>query len=163
MSVLVPLYDQQEKLVGFGNLIQDMTTRGRVAADPVPEKPVNEQILVVDDNDEVRGVAMNQLTSLGYRVIAVSNGAEALETLASAVDIDLLFTDVVMPGGMNGREVADGARQHRPGLKVLFTSGYHQGALVRQGEIEREVQFIVKPYRKKDLAEKVRAMLSGTS
>ena len=159
-TVLMPLYDGQNRLLGFGSLTQDMTGITRTAPDPVPSENEHEQILVVDDNEEVRDVAERQLTSLGYRVIAVADGAKALEALASGVQIDLLFTDVVMPGGLNGREVADEARKLRPRLRVLFTSGYFEGALVRQGEIERDVQFIMKPYRRKDLAEKVRTLLS---
>jgi PAS domain S-box-containing protein len=162
-SVLMPLYDRQNKLLGFGSLTQDMTGMVRTAADPVPVQVETEQILVVDDNEEVRGVAVRQLTSLGYRVIAVPDGAKALEALASGVQIDLLFTDVVMPGGLNGREVAQEARKLRSRLKVLFTSGYFEGALVRQGEIEQNVEFIMKPYRRKDLAEKVRALLAETA
>ena len=127
-----------------------------------PSEAVRAQILVVDDNDDVRDVATRQLTSLGYRVIAVPGGAEALEILASGVDIDLLFTDVVMPDGINGRQVVDKAQQQRPNLKVLFTSGYFEGELVRIGDLGGDIQFIVKPYRKKDLAEKVRALLGGT-
>lgn len=128
-----------------------------------PSETLCAQILVVDDNDDVRDVATRQLTSLGYRVIAVPGGADALEILASGVDIDLLFTDVVMPDGINGRQVADKAQQRRPNLKVLFTSGYFEGELLRIGDLGGDIQFIVKPYRKKDLAEKVRALLGGTA
>lgn len=129
---------------------------------PTPPEGVRAQILVVDDNDDVRDVATRQLTSLGYRVIAVPGGAEALEILASGVDVDLLFTDVVMPDGINGRQVVNKAQQQRPNLKVLFTSGSFEGELVRIGDLGGDIQFIVKPYRKKDLAEKVRALLGGT-
>ena len=159
-TVLMPLYDRQNRLLGFGSLTQDMTGVTRTAVAAVPLQEEHEQILVVDDNEEVRGVAERQLTTLGYRVIAVPDGAAALETLASNVQIDLLFTDVVMPGGLNGREVAQEARKLRPRLRVLFTSGYFEGALVRKGEIEQDVQFIMKPYRRQDLAEKVRMLLS---
>lgn len=164
-SVLMPLYDPHNKLLGFGSLTHDMTgiVPAAAAADPVPLEEEHEQILVVDDDAEVRGLAERQLTSLGYRVIAVPDGAKALEALASGAQIDLLFTDVVMPGGLNGREVAREARKLRPRLRVLFTSGYFEGALVRQGEIEQDVEFIMKPYRRKDLADKVRTLLSETA
>jgi PAS domain S-box-containing protein len=158
-SVLMPLYDPHNKLLGFGSLTHDVTGMVRAAADPVPPQEEHEQILVVDDDEEVRGLAERQLTSLGYRVIAVPDGAKALEALASGVQIDLLFTDVVMPGGLNGREVAREARKLRPRLRVLFTSGYFEGALVRKGEMEQDVEFIMKPYRRKDLADKVRTLL----
>ena len=90
-----------------------------------------------------------------------SNGPDALEILARTPDIDLLFTDVVMPGGLNGREVAEEARKIRPGLKVLFTSGYFEGALVRDGALETSVRLLVKPYRKKELAEKIEDVLAS--
>jgi PAS domain S-box-containing protein len=162
-SVLMPLYDPHNKLLGFGSLTHDMLGMVRAVADPVPPQEEHAQILVVDDDEEVRGVAERQLTSLGYRVIVVPDGAKALEALASGVQIDLLFTDVVMPGGLNGREVAHEARKLRPRLRVLFTSGYFEGALVQKGEIEEDVEFIMKPYRRRDLADKVRKLLSETA
>jgi PAS domain S-box-containing protein len=161
-NVLMPVYGPEKKLTGFGSLTRDLTSTALPAAARAPVAAEAAQILVVDDNDEVRQVAVNQLTKLGYRVIAVPNGTEALEVLGEGADVDLLFTDVVMPGDINGRELADEARRQRPGLKVLFASGYFEGALVRRGEIEQNVQFIVKPYRKKELAEKVEAVLRGT-
>jgi CheY-like chemotaxis protein len=105
---------------------------------------------------------VRQLTSLGYRVIAAASGAEALDLLRVVPDVDLLFVDVMMPDGMSGRECAEQAQTLRPGLKVLFASGYFEGALVQRGDIEKSVEFLVKPYRKKDLAEKVQQILKGT-
>ena len=77
-------------------------------------------------------------------------------------DVDLLFVDVMMPNGMSGRDCAEQAKALRPGLKVLFASGYFEGALVQRGDMDEAVQFLVKPYRKKDLAEKVQQVLKGT-
>lgn len=168
-DVLIPLYDEQRKLTGFGNLMrgpaQATPARPRnVEAQAASASPLNnEQVLLVDDDEQVRAVALRQLTSLGYRVITASSGAEALEILKRGVEIDLLFTDVVMPDGMGGRDLADQARQIRPGIKTLFQSGYFEGALQRNGVLEESVDFIVKPYRKADLARKIRAVLQGTN
>jgi CheY-like chemotaxis protein len=115
-------------------------------------------ILVVDDDDAVRGVAVRQLTSLGYPVIAAANGAEALALLVGTPDVGLLFVDVSMPGGMGGVVVAERARRLRPQLKVLFASG-NLGA----GLADEAAQFIVKPYRKKDLAEKLQELLGASA
>lgn len=166
MRTLVPLYTQQRDLRGFGVLARQVSTPERaVAANTADVIPLRrgEQILVVDDDERILEMALRQLTSLGYRAIAASNGAEALEILDRVPGIDLLITDVAMPGGMGGREVAEKALQRRPGLKVLFVSGYFEGALVGKGDLEDRVQFLVKPYRKKDLAQKVREVLDGTA
>jgi len=166
-SVLIPLYDARERHVGFGNLTRDLEDPPvpEAAAASEPDLAVRrgaQQILVVDDDDQVRAVAVRQLTSLGYRVIAAASGAEALDLLRVVPDVDLLFVDVMMPDGMSGRECAEQAQTLRPDLKVLFASGYFEGALVQRGDIEKSVEFLVKPYRKKDLAEKVQQILKGT-
>ena len=120
-----------------------------------------ERILLVEDNDEVRFHVSAMLASLGYEVVSAAGGQEALELLDRIGDIDLLFTDVVMPGGLNGREVAEEVRRARPGLRVLFTSGYAEGALQNDGRLEPGVLLLPKPYRKRDLAQKVREALSA--
>ena len=159
-SVLMPLY-------GFGNMSGAAGGANRAgvlaaALSVIPAAaPAIRKILVVDDDDSVRDVAQLQLKSLGFTVVMASNGPDALEILARTPDIDLLFTDVVMPGGLNGREVAEEARKIRPGLKVLFTSGYFEGALVRDGALETSVRLLVKPYRKKELAEKIEEVLAS--
>ena len=89
-------------------------------------------------------------------------GGEGLELLRAEPDIDLLFVDVRMPNGMSGRDCAEQAKALQPGLTVLFASGYFEGALVQRGDMDEAVQFLVKPYRKKDLAEKVQQVLKGT-
>ncbi len=122
-----------------------------------------ERILVVEDNDEVRGHVEIMLSGLGYEVVSAASGREALGLLDQAGEIDLLFTDVVMPGGMNGRDVAEAARRARPNLKVLFTSGYAEGALQNDGRLAKGVLLLAKPYRKRDLAEKVREALSASA
>jgi PAS domain S-box-containing protein len=165
-NVLIPLYDAREQHVGFGSLTRDLEALPAAETAPLQhdlaERRGAQQILVVDDDDQVRAIAVRQLTSLGYRVIAASGGAEALELLRAVPDIDLLFVDVSMPDGMSGRECAEQAVALRTGLKVLFASGYFEGALVRRGDLEEAADFLVKPYRKKDLAAKVQQVLKGT-
>jgi CheY-like chemotaxis protein len=106
------------------------------------------QILVVDDDEQIRQIAVRQISSLGYRVIETSSGAAALDVLARTTDIDLLFVDLNMPG-MDGHAVAAEATRLRPGLKILFASG--EGEPAGSGG----APFLMKPYRKKELAEKI--------
>ena len=120
----------------------------------------SETILLVEDDDLVRAHVDGMLRTLGYRVLAAGNGAEAMAILARAPEVDLLFTDVVMPGGMNGRELADAARRIRPDLRVLFTSGYSESAIVHQGRLDPGVQLLSKPYRLAELARRLRRVLS---
>jgi len=119
--------------------------------------------LVVDDNQGVLQEAVELLSSFGYHVIPASNGAEALALLERNGGIDLLFTDVVMPGELAGRALAAKAVEMRPGLKVLFVSGYFEGSLVEKDQLETDVQFLAKPYRKKQLAQKIEEVLSAVS
>lgn len=121
----------------------------------------SEHVLVVEDDDLVRQNVLHQLADLGYRVTGAENGAKALDILKSHESIDLLFTDVVMPGGINGRQLAEAAAQLRPGLKILFTSGYTENAIVHQGRLDRGVQLLSKPYRREELAAKIRKVLDA--
>jgi CheY-like chemotaxis protein len=127
-----------------------------------PEQPKGgtERILVVEDDDQVRRHVATQLTNLGYKVVSAANGHDALDAMRSG-PFDLLFTDIVMPGGMNGRQLADEARKRQPGLRVLFTSGYTENAIVHQGRLDPGVFLLAKPYRNSDLAVKVRQVLSA--
>ncbi len=118
-----------------------------------------EQILLVEDDDLVRRYVQNQLEQMGYRVTVASSGPAALEIIRQQPAIDLLFTDVVMPGGMSGRELGDAARRLRPDLKILYTSGYSEQAIVHHGRLEPGVKLLSKPYRRADLAQKVRHVL----
>jgi CheY-like chemotaxis protein len=99
--------------------------------------------------------------ALGYRTLAATNAAEALTLIDGDTPIDLLFTDIVMPGMMNGRQLADEARRRRPGLKVLFTSGYAENAIVHHGRLDPGVLLLAKPYRKQQLARMLRAALAA--
>jgi CheY-like chemotaxis protein len=120
-----------------------------------------ESILLVEDENIVRQYVCQLLTSLGYKVFPVASGPEALAALRTAAEYDLLFTDIVMPGGLDGWRLADEAHRIRPHLKVLFTSGYtdraaHPGR--RHGAL-----LLHKPYKPHELATKVRLALSGES
>jgi PAS domain S-box-containing protein len=120
-----------------------------------------ETIVVVEDDPLVRSLAVMQLQELGYRVLEAANGPEAQRILQGGEHIDLLFTDVVMPGGMTGRQLSDAAKARRPHLRTLFTSGYTQDSIIHQGKLDPDVQFLAKPYKKQELAAKVRAVLDA--
>ena len=112
----------------------------------------NETILVVEDDALVRKYVITQIASLGYGTLQAANAAEALKLVESGVPIDLLFTDVIMPGGMNGRQLVEAATKLRPALRVLFTSGYTENAIVHHGRLDAGVLLLAKPYRKPELA-----------
>ena len=114
---------------------------------------------MIEDDVLILQQLMAQLTGLGYRVITASAGPPALDILRGRSDIDLLLTDVILPGGMNGRQIADAARVIHPDLKVLFTSGYSENAIVHHGRLDSDVNFLGKPYRRSELAAKVREVL----
>jgi PAS domain S-box-containing protein len=118
-----------------------------------------ETVLVVEDEAALRAYTSEILRELGYRVLEAPNGAAALAALAEAPQIDLLLTDVVMPGGLDGRQLAEAARRRRPGLKVLFMTGYARDAIVHQGSLDGDAQVISKPFGFDALAEKIRARL----
>jgi CheY-like chemotaxis protein len=121
----------------------------------------HETILVVEDDRLVRDYVLTQLHSLGYVALDAANAAEALAIVRAGHAFDLLFTDVIMPGAMNGRQLADAAVNERPGLKVLFTSGYTEDAIVHHGRLDSGVLLLAKPYRKSDLARMIRKALDG--
>jgi CheY-like chemotaxis protein len=121
----------------------------------------SETILVVEDDADVRAFVSGQLSDLGYRVIEAADRPQAQRILESDQPIDLLFTDVVMPGGMTGRQLADAARADRPGLKAVFTSGYTENSIVHQGKLDKGVSFLSKPFRRPELALKIRQTLDG--
>jgi len=120
-----------------------------------------ETILVVEDDHLVRTFVVGQIQSLGYATLAAVNAAEALVVIDSATEIDLLFTDMIMPGSMNGRQLADKALQRRSSLKILFTSGYSDEAIIHHGHLDAGVLLLAKPYRKSDLARMIRAALAA--
>jgi PAS domain S-box-containing protein len=120
----------------------------------------HETILVVEDDKLVRDYVLTQLHSLGYVTLQAANGAEALAIVEAGRAFDLLFTDVIMPGAMNGRQLADEVAKRRPGLKVLFTSGYTENAIIHHGRLDSGVLLLAKPYRKSDMAGMIRTALA---
>ena len=123
----------------------------------------HETILVVEDDKLVREYVLTQLRSLGYVTLDAANGAEALAIIAAGNQFDLLFTDVIMPGAMNGRQLATEVQKSKPGLKVLFTSGYTENAIIHHGRLDTGVLLLAKPYRKSDMAGMIRKALADQS
>jgi signal transduction histidine kinase/CheY-like chemotaxis protein len=127
----------------------------------VPEGSPTETILVVEDDADVRLQSIEALSELGYRVLQAADGPTALRLLRREAHVDLLFTDVVLPSGLTGAQVAAEAREIQPGIKVLFTTGYARNAIVHNGRLDPGVQLITKPYSFADLAAKIRDVLDG--
>ena len=152
---------------GEGTTVKLYLPRTRRQPKAVAEKRVDdnkmprgkETILVVEDDDEVREFVVGTLGDLGYRVVEAGYGVEALEKLGEIEKLDLLLTDVVLPGGLNGRQIAEEMIRQRPGLKVLYTSGYSANAIIHHGKLDADVDFLAKPYKRRDLARKVRLIL----
>jgi CheY-like chemotaxis protein len=119
-----------------------------------------ETVLVVEDDPFVRTYSIKSVESLGYSVISAVDGNDALQKLRADIPVDILFTDIVMPGGINGWELTDLARQLRPGLPVLLTSGYALETLVKHGRLRAGAVVLTKPYRKADLARRLREVVS---
>ena len=109
----------------------------------------------------MRTFVIGQIQSLGYATLAAVNAREAMVIIDSSQKVDLLFTDMIMPGAMNGRQLADAALQQRASLKVLFTSGYSNEAIIHHGHLDAGVLLLAKPYRKSDLAQMIRAALAA--
>ncbi|WP_314950577.1 CHASE3 domain-containing protein [Bradyrhizobium cosmicum] len=122
-----------------------------------------ETIFVVEDDTLVRNFVTAQLQSLGYKTVAAADSRAALQLIAAGQAFDLLFTDVVIPGGMSGRELADEVARLRPGVKVLYTSGYTDNAIVHHGKLDDGVMLLTKPYRRNQLAEMIRKALGGVA
>ncbi len=121
----------------------------------------NETILVVEDDKLVRDYVLTQLHSLGYVTLDAANAAEALAIVEAGNEFDLLFTDVIMPGAMNGRQLASAIGRRKPALKVLYTSGYTENAIIHHGRLDAGVLLLAKPYRKSDLAVMIRKALAA--
>ena len=153
--------------VGHGTTMKMYLPRSQLreeALEVVDHGPVlggTETILVAEDDDGVRATVVEILLELGYRVLQARDADSALSVVASGAPVDLLFTDVVMPGTMKSTELARLARARLPRLAVLFTSGYTQNAIVHGGRLDEGVELLVKPYGRDDLARKLRKMLSA--
>jgi PAS domain S-box-containing protein len=142
------------RATGLGQTVAEMTETTRI-------KGGHEVVLVVEDDALVRRYVVTQVESLGYITLEASNAAEALDVIGNAAAVDLLFTDVIMPGPMNGRQLVDEALKRRPSLKTLFTSGYTENAIVHHGRLDSGVLLLAKPYRRSDLARMMRMALDG--
>ena len=154
--------------IGEGTTVRIYLPRSSgVAVDTRPATPGrlkhgNETILVVEDDLKVQSTVVELLSGLGYAVLKANNADQALTIVASGVHIDLLFTDVVMPGVLRSPEMARRAVRILPGLKVLFTSGYTQNAIVHGGRLDPGVELLSKPYSRQQLASKVRQVLGNS-
>lgn len=156
-----------ESAVGVGTTVKLYLPRARgsrVAKHP-PAKGTaaavkGKTILVVEDDARVRRVVAKQLRELGYRAIGARDGRDALKVLSRDRRIDLIFTDVVMPGGMSGTDLVHKARERWPELKVLFTSGYAEDVIAPEGALDDEFELLRKPYRSDDLSRKVHEALT---
>ncbi|MET4175472.1 PAS domain S-box-containing protein [Bradyrhizobium sp. LA6.1] len=132
-----------------------------VSANSGDIKGGEETVLVVEDDDEVREVAVSMLSDLGYRVVKARDAVAALAIVDSGIPIDLIFTDVMMPGTLRSPELARKAKERLPNVAVLFTSGYTQNAIVHGGRLDPGVELLAKPYTREALARKIRHVLAN--
>lgn len=121
----------------------------------------DESILIVEDDALVREYVVTQISRFGYRTLTAGNAAEGLAIINGAERVDLLFTDVIIPGGMNGRQLATEALKRRPELRVLYTSGYTENAIMHHGRLDSGVLLLPKPYLSTDLARMIRIALAS--
>jgi len=154
---------------GLGTTISLYLPRSRAEQTESVQEPVatvlhglGEHVLVVEDNELLLPHVTQLITNLGYRVSAAPDADAALALLAKEGPFDLLFSDVVLPGEINGPKLAELAQAQRPGLKVLFTSGYTENSIIHHGRLDPGVQLLSKPYRRNDLARKLREVIEGT-
>ncbi len=132
--------------------------RGSPGGTPVPFPRKTQTILVVEDDDDARATLAAMVTELGYRVVAAENGASALPILEQDRPVDILLSDVIMPGGMNGLDLAKTARKRRPDLKVLFVSGYDRMAIAQATRYDDSLKLLNKPFSLTDLARELQAL-----
>jgi PAS domain S-box-containing protein len=153
--------------VGSGTAVKLYFPREAAAEDALVAPPPgdirggDETVLVVEDDDEVREVAVSMLTELGYRVAKARDAASALAVVDSGIPIDLIFTDVMMPGALRSPDLARKAKERLPNVAVLFTSGYTQNAIVHGGRLDAGVELLAKPYTREGLARKIRHVLAN--
>jgi CheY-like chemotaxis protein len=151
--------------VGHGTTVKLYLPRNYDSALDIPVAPVkpaqggNETILVVEDDVDVRGLTVRLLGTLGYRVLEAGSATAALKLIDDSPIITLMLTDVVLPGGTNGRHLAEQARAKLPMLKIVYMSGYTENAILHHGRLDPGVLLLQKPFRRAELAEKIRAAL----
>jgi signal transduction histidine kinase/CheY-like chemotaxis protein len=159
----IHLYSEE----GFGTTIRIYLPRAATHQDVAVGPTVSvtrggkESLLVVEDDPLVRNYVLADLAKLGYSLHPATNAAEALEMVNKGLDYDLLFTDVILSGAINGRQLVEALRKRRPGLRVLYTSGYTENAILYHGRLDPGVVLLQKPYRRADLARLVRLALDG--
>jgi CheY-like chemotaxis protein len=149
INLYLPRYFGDEK---------EVTPGERAEALPRAE---NEVVLVVEDDADLRTLIVRMLKMLGYGVYEASSGAVALAVLPTLSRVDLLLTDVVLPGGMGGRELAKVVTRERPGLPALYMSGYAKNAIFRHGHLDEGIQLLQKPFRMVDIARAVREAMGS--
>ncbi|MCH8167243.1 MAG: response regulator [Proteobacteria bacterium] len=154
--------------VGHGTTVKLYLPRSREAAattdagEKTPEfGPGSARILVVEDDPDVRLVPVAILRAQGYEVAEAADGKQAIERLEAKPPFDLLFTDIVLPGGINGGEIAAEAKRLQPGIRVIYTTGYAEHAVVHNGKLDPGATLLTKPYRRTDLLREVHAALAG--
>ncbi|MBR0760773.1 hybrid sensor histidine kinase/response regulator [Bradyrhizobium japonicum] len=153
--------------VGAGTTVKLYFPREMASEDTLVGAPTGEvqggeeTVLVVEDDDEVREVAVSMLTELGYRVVKARDAVAALAIVDSGIPIDLIFTDVMMPGTLRSPELARKAKERLPNVAVLFTSGYTQNAIVHGGRLDPGLELLAKPYTREALARKIRHVLAN--
>jgi CheY-like chemotaxis protein len=143
-----------------------MDATDHVAAPPtlqtaIDVAPHGQTVLVVEDEDVVRAFSVETLREMGLDVIEASDGASALSLLDDHTDVRMLFADLGLPGGMDGRQLADEARRRRPDIKVLLTTGYTQNAVIHEGRLDAGVNLLAKPFTYEALAARVKEILVG--
>jgi PAS domain S-box-containing protein len=157
--------------VGEGTTVKIYLPRYAAPAQDAEEEMVRplargknrETVLVVEDDEDVRSYSTESLRDLGYSVLEASSARTALQMLESHPQVAVLFTDVGLPGGMNGRQLAEEARRLHPNLKVLFTTGYARNAIVHEGRLDAGVELLTKPFTQAELSEKLRNIIDAKS
>jgi CheY-like chemotaxis protein len=150
VSIYLPRIDDAEPLLESVAPPQD-----------IPQGSAQELILLVEDDPDVRANGVEMLGDLGYRVIEAADGHAALRLLDAEPLVRLLFSDVGLPGGLNGRQLADEVRKRRPDLPILLTTGYASGAIAYHGRLDPGIELIAKPFTYTALANKIRQILEG--
>jgi CheY-like chemotaxis protein len=159
----IKIYSEQ----GHGTTVRIYLPEAGRPAEPAAMAPSqnieggHETILIVEDDPLVRAFVVGIVESFGYVALTAVNAVEALAYIKSNSEIDLLFTDMILPGVFNGRQLAEIARQSRPLLKVLFTSGYSNETIIHNGHLDADVLMLTKPYRRLDLSQMIRTALAG--
>jgi two-component system NtrC family sensor kinase len=133
----------------------------REPALPVANLDGSETVLVVEDDVQVNRLAVEALEERGYRVLSAPDGPAALRLIDGAPQIDFLLTDVVLPGGMNGRELSEEVRRRRPAIKVLYVTGYTRNAIIHHGRLDPDIDLLTKPFTAEALARKMRSILDA--